>query len=286
MRYDESDNIVIRASRIVTDKIIDIVGMMVTTGRDDVGWNVVFVLGGVFSPSETSQTFAEIAKIDSTFDKEKFIALCESQIIPTVLEVHLSVCLCAIFLWLDVTINRMPQSSNDPYWHGTGNYLVACTQQKPQLHNCCSLPEFWNWLSLNYLALLAFMWLGSFGMSLTDTFEIHCPLKNLCGTYNITTAQTPRQYFIRQYFICSRAGKKRNFKSRHHNPRLPETNRCCLNWKQNLPSNTWCTWAKTEGTKSPWHPVEEMWYLCVCYFGGGVYCESVSIFLCTCVHGV
>ena len=44
-------------------------------------------LGGVFSPSETAQTFAEITKIDSTFDKEKFIALCESQIIPTVLEV-------------------------------------------------------------------------------------------------------------------------------------------------------------------------------------------------------
>ncbi|XP_062516311.1 mitochondrial import inner membrane translocase subunit TIM44-like [Corticium candelabrum] len=67
MRYDESDNVVIRASRIVTDKLVDI-------------------FGNVLSPSETSRTFAEIAKVDSSFNKEKFIALCELWIIPTVLE--------------------------------------------------------------------------------------------------------------------------------------------------------------------------------------------------------
>jgi import inner membrane translocase subunit TIM44 len=68
MKYDESDNIMIRTSRFVTDRIIQ-------------------AIGGVFSPSETAQTFAEIAKIDSSFDKENFIKICESLIIPTVLEV-------------------------------------------------------------------------------------------------------------------------------------------------------------------------------------------------------
>lgn len=70
MKYDESDNIMIRTSRFVTDRIIQ-------------------AIGGVFSPSETAQTFAEIAKIDSSFDKENFIKICESLIIPTVLEAFL-----------------------------------------------------------------------------------------------------------------------------------------------------------------------------------------------------
>jgi len=67
MKYDESDNIVIRASRVVTDKLTD-------------------VFKDVFSTSEMAATIAEITKIDPNFNKDKFLMECEREIIPTVLE--------------------------------------------------------------------------------------------------------------------------------------------------------------------------------------------------------
>eukprot|EP00794_Sanderia_malayensis_P009719 gene9719-10710_t len=67
MKYDESDNIMIRATRVVTDKFADVF-------RD------------VFSQSEMAATLAEIAKIDPNFNKDKFLKECEREIIPTVLE--------------------------------------------------------------------------------------------------------------------------------------------------------------------------------------------------------
>eukprot|EP00795_Rhopilema_esculentum_P006312 gene6312-11739_t len=67
MKYDESDNIVIRATRVVTDKVTDI-------------------FKDVFSTSEMAATMAEIAKIDPRFNKDKFLLECEREIIPTVLE--------------------------------------------------------------------------------------------------------------------------------------------------------------------------------------------------------
>lgn len=68
MQYDESDNLVVRASRAVTDR-----------------------MGGAFSArmSKTAKTLAEIRKIDPTFDKEEFVKQCHFEIIPTVLEVGL-----------------------------------------------------------------------------------------------------------------------------------------------------------------------------------------------------
>eukprot|EP00118_Oscarella_pearsei_P023012 m.270885 g.270885 ORF g.270885 m.270885 type:complete len:82 (+) comp40545_c0_seq17:644-889(+) len=47
MKYDESDNVFIRVTRTVTDRLMD-------------------VFGGMFSPTEMAATFAEIAKIDSS----------------------------------------------------------------------------------------------------------------------------------------------------------------------------------------------------------------------------
>lgn len=67
LKYDESDNPVIRASRLLTDKITDIVG-------------------GVFQKTELSETLTEICKIDNTFEAKKFLKQCESDIIPNVLE--------------------------------------------------------------------------------------------------------------------------------------------------------------------------------------------------------
>ncbi|XP_072166668.1 mitochondrial import inner membrane translocase subunit TIM44-like [Diadema setosum] len=67
MKYDESDNIVVRASRAVTDRVSQL-------------------LGGVFSPTEMSEVLTEIIKIDPTFTKENFLKMCELEIIPNILE--------------------------------------------------------------------------------------------------------------------------------------------------------------------------------------------------------
>jgi len=69
-KYDESDNVAVRATRVVTDKLTDI-------------------FSDVFSQSEQAKTIAEISKIDPLFNKDQFIKECEFEIIPTVLEAYL-----------------------------------------------------------------------------------------------------------------------------------------------------------------------------------------------------
>jgi len=70
-KYDESDNVAIRTTRFVTDKLSDI-------------------FSDVFSQSEMAQTIAEITKIDPEFNKDNFMKELEFEIIPTVLEAYLS----------------------------------------------------------------------------------------------------------------------------------------------------------------------------------------------------
>ncbi|XP_072294935.1 mitochondrial import inner membrane translocase subunit TIM44 isoform X2 [Eucyclogobius newberryi] len=67
MKYDESDNAFIRASRAVTDKMTD-------------------VIGGLFSKTELSEVLTEILKVDPNFDKDTFLNQCERDIIPNILE--------------------------------------------------------------------------------------------------------------------------------------------------------------------------------------------------------
>ncbi|KAK9870151.1 hypothetical protein WA026_006241 [Henosepilachna vigintioctopunctata] len=67
LKYDESDNPVVRASRALTNKVSDIVG-------------------GLFTKTELSETLTEICKIDNTFDSKKFLKQCETDIIPNILE--------------------------------------------------------------------------------------------------------------------------------------------------------------------------------------------------------
>ncbi|XP_032227783.2 mitochondrial import inner membrane translocase subunit TIM44 isoform X2 [Nematostella vectensis] len=67
MKYDESDNVVIRATRVVTDRLTD-------------------VFSDVFSQSEMAKTLSEITKIDPQFNKDRFLQECEFEIIPAVLE--------------------------------------------------------------------------------------------------------------------------------------------------------------------------------------------------------
>nr|XP_056723558.1 mitochondrial import inner membrane translocase subunit TIM44 [Euleptes europaea] len=67
MKYDESDNAIIRASRAVTDKVTDFIG-------------------GLFSKTEMSEVLTEILRVDPTFDKDRFLKQCENDIIPNILE--------------------------------------------------------------------------------------------------------------------------------------------------------------------------------------------------------
>uniref|UniRef100_A0A8C7M0A1 Mitochondrial import inner membrane translocase subunit TIM44 n=1 Tax=Oncorhynchus mykiss TaxID=8022 RepID=A0A8C7M0A1_ONCMY len=71
MKYDESDNALVRASRAVTDRVTDL-------------------LGGLFSKTEMSQVLTEILKADPSFDKDSFLKQCEKDIIPNILEVRRS----------------------------------------------------------------------------------------------------------------------------------------------------------------------------------------------------
>ena len=70
IKYDESDNPVIRASRVLTEKVSDIVG-------------------GLFQKTELSETLTEICKLDPNFDKLQFLKECERDIIPNILEAML-----------------------------------------------------------------------------------------------------------------------------------------------------------------------------------------------------
>ena len=70
IKYDESDNIVVRASRAVTDRIGDVVR-------------------GSVSQSDIGATLAEIQKIDPNFDYHNFLEQCKLEIIPSVLEAYM-----------------------------------------------------------------------------------------------------------------------------------------------------------------------------------------------------
>ncbi|RWS03854.1 mitochondrial import inner membrane translocase: subunit TIM44-like protein, partial [Dinothrombium tinctorium] len=66
-KFDESDNPLVRASRLVTDKVSDIIG-------------------GLFQKTEMSEVLTEICKMDPNFDKNQFLKDCETDIIPNILE--------------------------------------------------------------------------------------------------------------------------------------------------------------------------------------------------------
>lgn len=70
MRYDESDNALARASRLLTEKVSDL-------------------MGGLFQRTELSEVLTEICRIDPSFTKESFLRQCERDVIPTVLEAML-----------------------------------------------------------------------------------------------------------------------------------------------------------------------------------------------------
>lgn len=105
MRYDESDNALIRASRALTDKVTDLLGEWAapepsrppgpaagrgpsprpTPGSDPL--LAPLPPGGLFSKTEMSEVLTEILRVDPAFDKDRFLQQCENDIIPNVLEV-------------------------------------------------------------------------------------------------------------------------------------------------------------------------------------------------------
>ncbi|KAI0231913.1 Mitochondrial import inner membrane translocase subunit TIM44 [Lamellibrachia satsuma] len=66
-KYDESDHLVVRATRAFTEKFTD-------------------VFGNVFSKTEMSEVLTEIVKSDPSFDKESFVKEVQFEIIPNILE--------------------------------------------------------------------------------------------------------------------------------------------------------------------------------------------------------
>lgn len=67
IKYEESENPMIRASRTLTDK-------------------VSYLIGGLFQNTELSEALTEVVKIDPSFSKTKFLHQCETDIIPNILE--------------------------------------------------------------------------------------------------------------------------------------------------------------------------------------------------------
>lgn len=67
MKYDESDNPLVRATRTFVDKVTDTVG-------------------GLFQTTDLSAVLTEICKVDPNFDINAFLRDCEKFIIPTILE--------------------------------------------------------------------------------------------------------------------------------------------------------------------------------------------------------
>ncbi|KAL0879092.1 hypothetical protein ABMA27_004050 [Loxostege sticticalis] len=67
IKYEESDNPVVKASRFVTEKVGSL-------------------FGNIFEKTELSKTLTEICKIDPTFTQQKFLEDCANDIIPNILE--------------------------------------------------------------------------------------------------------------------------------------------------------------------------------------------------------
>ncbi|XP_030035422.1 mitochondrial import inner membrane translocase subunit TIM44 [Manduca sexta] len=67
IKYEESDNAVVRASRFVTEKVGSL-------------------FGNLFEKTELSKTLTEICKMDPNFTAQKFLEDCGNDIIPNILE--------------------------------------------------------------------------------------------------------------------------------------------------------------------------------------------------------
>eukprot|EP00053_Salpingoeca_punica_P007822 m.71115 g.71115 ORF g.71115 m.71115 type:complete len:397 (-) comp14345_c0_seq1:251-1441(-) len=88
MKFDESDNIVVRAARTVTDTVSE-------------------KLGGVFEEGDMAQTMQEIYRLDPSFNVEAFTKHLQMKVIPAVLEAFLAGDLNTLKEWCSETCYSM-----------------------------------------------------------------------------------------------------------------------------------------------------------------------------------
>ena len=90
-KYDESDNMVVRVARTVTDKVS---GAFCTyangervSSTHDVCVCLYWLIASIFSQSEMSEALTEICRVDPTFDAVQFLRVVQYDIIPNIFEV-------------------------------------------------------------------------------------------------------------------------------------------------------------------------------------------------------
>ncbi|NWZ45367.1 TIM44 translocase, partial [Brachypodius atriceps] len=106
MKYDESDNAFIRASRAVTDRVTDLIG-------------------GLFSKTEMSEVLTEILKVDPSFDKDRFLKQCERDIIPNVLEALISGELDILKDWCYEAVSEAPRNPSQSLGFSLENGVIG-----------------------------------------------------------------------------------------------------------------------------------------------------------------
>lgn len=95
MKYDESDNALVRATKSFVDKVSDI-------------------MGGMFQTTDLSKVLTEICKVDPNFDINEFLNDCEKNIIPTILEAMCRNRLDVLSDWChEATFNVLSQPHKD-----------------------------------------------------------------------------------------------------------------------------------------------------------------------------
>jgi len=67
VKFEESENPMVRSARVISDKVQDMFGF-------------------IFTRTELSEVLTEIVKMDPAFDKEQFLKDCENDFIPNILE--------------------------------------------------------------------------------------------------------------------------------------------------------------------------------------------------------
>ena len=90
MKYEESDNPMVRGARMLTDKVQDVFGgMFAQTDMSQVSYEFRQRMFPKLIYSIFVQVLTEIIKMDPNFCKEQFLKDCEKDIIPNILEAQI-----------------------------------------------------------------------------------------------------------------------------------------------------------------------------------------------------
>ena len=100
-RYEESDHLLARSLRFVTDKITELFGKLFSSLSSPAFQRYhskpgSCLIGSQGSENELQKVLEEITKIDPNFTTEKFIRYCRLEVIPNVLEVNYGFCFVCV----------------------------------------------------------------------------------------------------------------------------------------------------------------------------------------------